>query len=650
MADYRDDSGARALLALQSAPCSPVRVAVTSRSYPQSSLFLGPPLVEARGDAGVVPMRLGSPPLQALARLEGRDFEFVMRQRTVTIGRNSSHGSVDINMGHSSFISRRHLQILYDEASGFTLRCLGKNGVFVDGVFQRRGAPPLPLPRECMFRFPSTVIKIQFMSLLEPEEQRELDPSPPPRPLLPHISPLKISIPTAQQHEEHLRVFGSPLPSPTGTISVPNSCPASPRGAGMSGYRYGRNITSDLQLAAEYAAKAVSEQRRSGAEPRSGLGDGRGEAAGGDSPKDESKPPYSYAQLIVQAISSAPDKQLTLSGIYAHITKHYPYYRTADKGWQNSIRHNLSLNRYFLKVARSQDEPGKGSFWRVDSASESKLVEQAFRKRRQRGVACFRTPFGPLSSRSAPASPTHQGLLSPPSSGLQTPECLSREGSPIPQDHHEQLVHKLSSVPEYRYSQSAPGSPVSSGQPVIMAAPSHPSALHSAAGKGLPLFPGGVQPSAAMLRVIPSNGYSSPPGLDSAELREAQLSRERVIQTVDRAEQGPDGRSVGPGLHHLPVRPVTQNGRHSSTVVASSAASLSNSSVLTSPLQMLAAQASSSPPVLVSRAPPSGDEPQAKRAKTEDGYGSELTPHHNVTSAQQPVIVAMAPQSHEARK
>lgn len=67
--------------------------------------------------------------------------------------------------------------------------------------------------------------------------------------------------------------------------------------------------------------------------------------------------------------------------------------------FQNSIRHNLSLNRYFLKVARSQDEPGKGSFWRVDSASESKLVEQAFRKRRQRGVACFRTPFGPLSSR-----------------------------------------------------------------------------------------------------------------------------------------------------------------------------------------------------------------------------------------------------------
>uniref|UniRef100_A0A1A8LUS7 Forkhead box K1 n=1 Tax=Nothobranchius pienaari TaxID=704102 RepID=A0A1A8LUS7_9TELE len=682
MADYRDDTGARALLALQSAPCSPVRVAVTSHAYLQPSLpFLGPPRMDARGDAGgMFPVRLSSTPPQALARLEGRDFEFVMRQRTVTIGRNSSHGSVDINMGHSSFISRRHLQLFYDESSGFSLRCLGKNGVFVDGVFQRRGAPPLPLPRECVFRFPSTVIKIQFMSLLDVEEQREKEqPSPPPRPLLPHISPLKISIPTAQQHEEHIRAFGSPLPSPTGTISVPNSCPASPRGAGSSGYRYGRNVTSDLQLAAEFAAKAVSEQRRSLAEQRGGGSEPRVESVGGDSPKDESKPPYSYAQLIVQAISSAPDKQLTLSGIYAHITKHYPYYRTADKGWQNSIRHNLSLNRYFLKVARSQDEPGKGSFWRIDSASESKLVEQAFRKRRQRGVACFRTPFGPLSSRtkSAPASPTHQGLLSPPSSGLQTPESLSREGSPIPHDHHEQLASKLASVPEFRYSQSAPGSPVSA-QPVIMAAPPHPTVLNSGPGKALALVPGGggqIQPihvlqnapqsSVTMVRVVagtpspsnPPNGYSTPTvggSESSSDIREAQLNRELVIQTVDSAVQGGEGRHLTPGLHQLPVRPITQNGKFA-TAAVSTATSFVNVSGLSSPLQILAAQASSSPPVLVSRQPsadssprPPG-EPQAKRSRLEDEGGTESA-QHQVTPSQQPVIVTMTPQSHDPRQ
>ncbi|NP_001153934.2 forkhead box protein K1 [Oryzias latipes] len=675
MADYREDTGARALLALQSAPCSPVRVAVTSHAFHQPSLaLLGPPMMDARTDAGLFPARLSSTPPRALARLEGRDFEFVMRQRTVTIGRNSSHGSVDINMGHSSFISRRHLLISYDEASGFSLRCLGKNGVFVDGVFQRRGAPPLSLPRECVFRFPSTVIKIQFMSFLDAEEHRETEqPSPPPAPLLPRISPLKISIPTAQQHEEHIRAFSSPLPSPTGTISVPNSCPASPRGAGSSGYRYGRNVTSDLQLAAEFAAKAVSEQRRGLAEQRGGGSEQRGEAAGGDSPKDESKPPYSYAQLIVQAISSAPDKQLTLSGIYAHITKHYPYYRTADKGWQNSIRHNLSLNRYFLKVARSQDEPGKGSFWRLDSASETKLVEQAFRKRRQRGVACFRTPFGPLSSRSAPASPTHQGLLSPSSSGLQTPECLSREGSPVPQDHHEQLVSKLASVPEYRYSQSAPGSPISA-QPVIMAAPAHPSVLNSGPGKALTILSGGVgqaqpihvlqttpQSSVTMVRVVtsapqssyPSNGYSTPVGgglEGSSDIRDAQLSRERVIHTVDSAVQGGEGRHLTPGLHQLPVRPVTQNGKHTMAAV-SMATSLANATVLNSPLQILAAQASSSPPVLVTRQPPASQssEPQAKRLKMEvEGDGEPA--QHQVPPTQQPVIVAMASQNHDSRQ
>ena len=46
------------------------------------------------------------------------------------------------------------------------------------------------------------------------------------------------------------------------------------------------------------------------------------------------KPPYSYVQLIVQAITSSPDKQLTLSDIYAYICKHFPFYRASDKGWQ----------------------------------------------------------------------------------------------------------------------------------------------------------------------------------------------------------------------------------------------------------------------------------------------------------------------------
>lgn len=93
------------------------------------------------------------------------------------------------------------------------------------------------------------------------------------------------------------------------------------------------------------------------------------------------KPPYSYAQLIAQAISSSDEQQLTLSQIYSHIAGKFAYYKLDDKGWQNSIRHNLSLNRNFVKVARQQNEPGKGSFWRIEPTSELKIVEQAFSRK-----------------------------------------------------------------------------------------------------------------------------------------------------------------------------------------------------------------------------------------------------------------------------
>ena len=85
---------------------------------------------------------------QPIARLEGRDFEHFVRKNHTVIGRNSSRGDVDVNMGHSSFISRDHLEIFH-EHEHFYLKCNGKNGVFVDGIFVRKsgvGNPPLQLP------------------------------------------------------------------------------------------------------------------------------------------------------------------------------------------------------------------------------------------------------------------------------------------------------------------------------------------------------------------------------------------------------------------------------------------------------------------------------------------------------------------------
>ncbi|KAL4702356.1 hypothetical protein ACJJTC_008700 [Scirpophaga incertulas] len=408
------ESDAWALLSLKSAPPSPSKVQWAQEPAPI-----------------------------AIARLDGRDFEYIIRQKRVVIGRNSSRGQVDVNMGHSSFISRRHLELFYDHPE-FYLTCNSKNGVLVDGVFQRKGAAAMLLPKRCTFRFPSTNIRVEFQSLVE--EGGAANSS------MASLVPLRIAIPADNDGR-------SPAPSPTGTISAANSCPTSPRGAGSSGRRH-----ADLGLVAQYAALADQRPSSNGTAVSSTTSESGyasrdvREREG----RDDAKPPYSYAQLIVQAVASAPDKQLTLSGIYSYITKHYPYYRTADKGWQNSIRHNLSLNRYFIKVPRSQEEPGKGSFWRIDPQSEGKLIELAFRPRRPRGVQ-FRAPFG-LSSRSAPTSPSQVGV-----SGLVTPEELSREPTPdllTSEDHdHQAGQQRLGQPSSYLVprssgvSQSAPGSP-----------------------------------------------------------------------------------------------------------------------------------------------------------------------------------------------
>ncbi|XP_077359043.1 forkhead box protein K2 isoform X2 [Festucalex cinctus] len=580
-----------------------------------------------------------------VARLEGREFEYLMKKRSVTIGRNSSQGSVDVSMGHSSFISRRHLEIFTASEDGtgtgeFYLRCLGKNGVFVDGVFQRRGAPPLQLPRICCFRFPSTSIKITFTALLSDKKEQRNIPESPVKSVQPQISPLTINIPDNIAH------LMSPLPSPTGTISAANSCPSSPRGAGLSSYRSGRVLASDL-----IADNSQSENDK--------------EASGEDSPKDDSKPAYSYAQLIVQAITMAPDKQLTLNGIYTHITKNYPYYRTADKGWQNSIRHNLSLNRYFIKVARSQEEPGKGSFWRIDPASEGKLVEQAFRKRRPRGVPCFRTPVGPLSSRSAPASPNHTGALSAHSSGVQTPDSLSREGSPVSMETEPAptptatIQPKLAVIQEARFAQNPTGSALTN-QPVLIAVQRQMPqttvkpvtyAVAAPAIVTTTVSPAPVMQTVHVVHQIPTvtmttvgaqpkpdsqeNGGGEHqdvkvkveplPSITSSSIggvgRIIQSSQAAPLTTVTIMQQAPLGQ------HQLPIKAITQNGTH--LVPISSAAT-----AVANPLHLLATHASASASLPTKR--PNGElqeAPVSKRAKTQDGGGGGEVPAANGNSS-----------------
>ncbi|KAG5457407.1 MAG: fork head domain-containing protein, partial [Olpidium bornovanus] len=123
------------------------------------------------------------------------------------------------------------------------------------------------------------------------------------------------------------------------------------------------------------AASAKSDSRPSPALPAEGV-DYRPDRV------RDVKPPLSYTALIAQVINAAPARRLSLPGIYQGIAEKYAFYRHAPPGWQSSVRHNLSTGKLFRKIARGEDEPGKGMFWTVDPEHAATLEEGAAKRKK----------------------------------------------------------------------------------------------------------------------------------------------------------------------------------------------------------------------------------------------------------------------------
>ncbi|KAI7177888.1 hypothetical protein D0869_14599 [Hortaea werneckii] len=346
-------------------------------------------------------------------KIAGRDWAFIIRKVEVNIGRPeaqeklmqmeenghppsaSSKTVVDIDLGPDRQVSRSHAIIAYDpEAMQWYIVVNGRNGLRVDNNLLKRGMKSY-LRNGSVIEIANT--QMAFITTAQGEGEGPIwDAS--------IIKQAQKSSEDDDEGEDDTRPGGNRLPGPP---SSRTNVPEPTAYSGDFGGSQPQNRThphSQRAIQATPGTPLRPQQSFMKSSPAANYARGVMMEStetidySADNAKDL-KPPHSYAQLIGMAILSTQEQQMTLNNIYKWIMANYAFYRFNTGGWQNSIRHNLSLNKAFTKIARRTDEPGKGMKWMIEPTEFDNFVQQGMK-------GCRRPQPLPPATQSTLGSPT----------------------------------------------------------------------------------------------------------------------------------------------------------------------------------------------------------------------------------------------------